>query len=117
MSSFVVTIDQGSSATKALGFDHQGRQTYRSSRPLKIERLKPGHVEQNPIHVLEETRLALDEVLSSTHAEGHEVEAIGFWKEIQDLFHGDQTFHPQISQSECQNLLNGWHKFLKDQGL
>ena len=77
MSSFIVTIDQGSSATKVLAFDHQGQQTYRSSRSLKIDRPQPTHVEQDPVHVLEETRAALEEVVSSIYADGHEVVSIG----------------------------------------
>jgi glycerol kinase len=77
LSSFIVTIDQGSSSTKVLGFDHQGQQAYRSSRSLKIDRPQPTHVEQDPVHVLEETRAALEEVVSSIYANGHEVVSIG----------------------------------------
>ncbi len=77
MSSFIVTIDQGSSATKVLAFDHQGRQAYRAFRSLKIERPQPAHVEQDPAHVLEETRAALEEVVSSIYANGHEILSIG----------------------------------------
>ena len=77
MGSFVVTIDQGSSATKVLAFDRQARQLYRSSRPLRIERPSPAHVEQDPLHVLRETKFALDEVLSSIFNDGHKVMAIG----------------------------------------
>jgi glycerol kinase len=72
-----VTIDQGSSATKVLAFDHQGRQTYRAFRSLKIERPQPTHVEQDSVHVLEETRRALEEVVSSIYADGHEILSIG----------------------------------------
>jgi glycerol kinase len=77
VTSFIVTIDQGSSATKVLAFDRQGHPIYRSSRSLKIERPFPAHVEQDPIHVLQETKLALDGVLSSIFEDGHEVMAIG----------------------------------------
>ena len=77
MSSFIVTIDQGSSATKVLAFDHQGRETCRAFRSLKIERPQPTHIEQDPIHVLEETRKALEEVVSSIDREGHEILSIG----------------------------------------
>jgi glycerol kinase len=77
VSSFIVSIDQGSSATKVLAFDHEGQQTYRSSRSLKIDRPQPNHVEQDPVHVLEETRAALEEVISSIDADGHEILSIG----------------------------------------
>jgi glycerol kinase len=77
LNSFIVTIDQGSSATKVLAFDHQGHQSYRSFRSLKIERPRPGYVEQDPVHVLGETRAALEEVVSSIYADGKEILSIG----------------------------------------
>lgn len=77
MNCCIVTIDQGSSGTKVLAFDRRGEVVYRSSRPLKILRSSPTHVEQSPLHVLAETRSALEEVLSSIHHDGHEVAAIG----------------------------------------
>lgn len=78
MASFILSVDQGSSSTKVVAFDRQGRQTYRSSLPLEIERPRPTHVEQNPIHVLQETRLALEKVISAILADGHEIIGIGF---------------------------------------
>lgn len=77
MNSFIVAIDQGSSATKVLAFDQQARLAYRSSRSLTIERPQPTHVEQNPLDVLEKTRAALEEVLSAVYRDGHEASAIG----------------------------------------
>ena len=77
MSSFVVAIDQGSSSTKVLAFDRQGRHVYRSSHALKIERPEPAHVEQDPVHVLQETRQALDEVITSVYGDGHEILSLG----------------------------------------
>jgi glycerol kinase len=77
LNSYVVAIDQGSSATKVLAFDQQAGCAYRSSRSLNIERPQPNHVEQNPLDVLAETRTALEDVLSAIYAEGHKVSAIG----------------------------------------
>ena len=77
MSSYIVTVDQGSSSTKVLAVDHEGHQAYRSFRPLRIARPQPGHVEQDPVHVLQQTRAALEEVISSVHAAGGEVIGIG----------------------------------------
>ncbi len=77
MSSYIIAIDQGSSSTKVLAIDRQGQQAYRFSRPLRIERFHRTRVEQDPTHVVEETRRALEEVLSSIHGGGHDVLAIG----------------------------------------
>ena len=72
MSSLIITIDQGSSATKVLAFDHQGQAVYRSSRPLRMERPLPSYVEQDPAHVLEEPKVVFVEVLSAVFIEGHD---------------------------------------------
>jgi glycerol kinase len=60
-----------------LAFDHQGRQTYRVSCFLRIERPQTTNVRQDPIHVLEETRRALEEVVSSIYVGVHEILSIG----------------------------------------
>ncbi len=73
----IVTIDQGSSGTKALAFDPQARMVCRSSRLFNIERPLPGHAEQDPLVLLEGTQKALTEVLTSVHADGYQVSAIG----------------------------------------
>ena len=77
MNSYIIAIDQGSSSTKVLAIDRDGHLAYRSSRPLRVDRPQPDHVEQDPIHVVEETRTALEEVIASVDADGHEVFAIG----------------------------------------
>lgn len=77
MSRFIVTIDQGSSGTKVLAFDQRGEVAYRSSRPLELLRSSPTHVEQSPLHVLEETHSALEEVLLSIHHDDHDIAALG----------------------------------------
>lgn len=106
MDSFIVTIDQGSSATKVLAFDQQARLAYRSSRSLKIERPQPTHVEQNPLDVLDETRRALEEVLSAVHADGHEVSAIGMACQRSSFLFWDRSngkpFTPIISWQDLR---------------
>lgn len=114
MNSFIVTIDQGSSATKVLAFDHQGHQSYRSFRSLKIERPRPGYVEQDPVHVLGETRAALEEVVSSIYADGKEILSIGLACQRSSFLLWDrksgETFTPIISWQDlrakdlCQDL-------------
>ena len=77
MASFVLAVDQGSSATKVLALDPQGRPIYQTSRPLRTERPKPSHVEQDPVHVLEETRDALNQVIASVLGDGHDILCMG----------------------------------------
>ena len=77
MNSYIIAIDQGSSSSKVLAIDRDGHLAYRSSRSLGVDRPWPDHVEQDPIHVVEETRAALEEVIASVDADGHEILAMG----------------------------------------
>lgn len=77
MASFVLAIDQGSSATKVLALDHRSRPVYQASRPLRTKRPMPSHVEQDPAEVLQETRRALNEVISTVSDDGHDISCMG----------------------------------------
>lgn len=77
MASVVVAIDQGSSATKVLALDRQGNPIYQASRPLRTERPNPSHVEQDPLHVLQETRQVLDQVIATVMKDGHDILCLG----------------------------------------
>jgi len=45
---FILAIDQGTSGTKAVVFDHQGRIAAKATEPLKSHFPRPGFVEQDP---------------------------------------------------------------------
>lgn len=47
-SSYILSIDQGTSSTKTIVFDEQGRAVARASEPLKTQYLDNGFVEQDP---------------------------------------------------------------------
>jgi glycerol kinase len=106
LSSLVVAIDQGSSATKVLAFDAEGRPVYRASRPLEILRPLPHHAEQDPIHLLKETLAALNEVLSSIFADGHEAVCIGLACQRSSFILWDRStgkpFFPVISWQDVR---------------
>jgi glycerol kinase len=46
---WILAIDQGTTNTKALLIDHEGRATHRSSVPVDILQPQPGFVEQDPL--------------------------------------------------------------------
>ena len=50
-SSYVLAIDQGTSGTKTIIFDEQGKICAKATEPLKTLYLNNGHVEQNPDEV------------------------------------------------------------------
>ncbi len=127
MNSLIVSIDQGSSATKVLAIDPQAQVVYRSSRPLKIERLQPTHVEQDPLHVLEETEEVLEEVLSVVHAKGDAVSAIGLACQRSSFLlwdrKGGKPFTPIISWQDlrakdlCEPLISHRNGIYQKTGL
>lgn len=50
---WILAIDQGTTNTKALLVDHEGRTVYRASASLEILQPQPGFVEQNPLALLQ----------------------------------------------------------------
>jgi glycerol kinase len=45
---------------------------------------------------------------------------VGFWKnteEIQNIIGGKETYYPQISSAQRQDLLDGWHDILRGRGI
>jgi len=46
---WILAIDQGTTNTKALLFDREGKAVHRSSAPLELLQPQPGWVEQNPL--------------------------------------------------------------------
>src|SRR5580704_4104227 len=46
---WILAIDQGTTNTKALLVDREGRSVYRASAPLEILQPQPGFVEQDPL--------------------------------------------------------------------
>ncbi len=84
-------------------------------------------MEQDPLHVLEETRRALDEVLSSVHADGHEVSAIGLACQRSSFLLWDRSngkpFTPIISWQDlrakhlCETLSSHRNEIYQKTGL
>jgi glycerol kinase len=76
MTAFVLAIDQGTTNTKALALDADGRIVARHSVPTPISYPQPGWVEQSGAEIWRATTAAIDGCLSALPAEGN-VAAIG----------------------------------------
>lgn len=59
----ILSIDQGTSSTKALLFDRNGRVVRKGVAPLQTIHFSNGFVEQNPLDILTSVRLAVQECL------------------------------------------------------
>ena len=73
----VGAIDAGTSGIRFVLFDAHARPLDTAYRAVRISTTKPGWVEQDPHHLLEETFEVLDEVLSRSGSPGKALVAIG----------------------------------------
>lgn len=62
---YILGIDQGTSGTKALLFDTQGKPVAKGSETLKTSYLENGHVEQEPEHIIENVLAAVGKCLDA----------------------------------------------------
>ncbi|MGB0437521.1 MAG: glycerol kinase GlpK [Mycobacterium sp.] len=77
MADFVAAIDQGTTSTRAMIFDHSGREIGRHQ--LEHEQILPraGWVEHNPVEIWERTASVLMSVLNSTKLQADDLAALG----------------------------------------
>jgi glycerol kinase len=64
---YFLAIDEGTSSTRAMLYDEQGRRCYKSQQSLTTAYPKSGWVEQDPDEIWEKTCLAIREVLSQVN--------------------------------------------------
>lgn len=77
MTDFVAAIDQGTTSTRAMIFDHSGREVGRHQ--LEHEQILPdaGWVEHNPVEIWERVGSVLQSALNSTNLTGGDIAALG----------------------------------------
>src|SRR5262249_40775514 len=73
---YILAIDQGTSGTKALVFDEQGKVHARSSEPLKTQYLNNGFVEQVPEEILQNVLTSVKKCVTSFVDAGNSVDDI-----------------------------------------
>ncbi|AGA77550.1 FGGY family carbohydrate kinase [Echinicola vietnamensis] len=73
---FILSIDQGTSGTKALVFDAQGKQVAKATVPLKTHYLDGGLVEQDPEDIYQNVLKAVGICLADFQFQGHPLDAI-----------------------------------------
>ncbi|WP_323958505.1 glycerol kinase GlpK [Arthrobacter sp. JZ12] len=77
MPQYVIAIDQGTTSSRAIVFDHQGNIV--SSGQKEHEQIfpKPGWVEHNPIEIWDNTREVIGNALSKANLTRHDIAAVG----------------------------------------
>ena len=77
MAEFIAAIDQGTTSTRCMIFDHDGAEVARHQ--LEHEQILPraGWVEHNPVEIWERTASALMSVLNATNLSSEDIAALG----------------------------------------
>ncbi|MCB0948340.1 MAG: glycerol kinase GlpK [Mycobacterium sp.] len=91
MADFVAAIDQGTTSTRAMIFDHSGREIGRHQ--LEHEQILPraGWVEHNPVEIWERTSSVLMSVLNSTNLQAEDLAALGITNQRETAFVWNKT--------------------------
>jgi glycerol kinase len=77
MAEFIISVDQGTTSTRAMIFDHSGAEIGRHQ--LEHEQILPeaGWVEHNPVEIWERTASVLTSVLNKTNLQPSDLAALG----------------------------------------
>lgn len=74
--SYILAIDQGTSSTKTLLFDGEGRVVARASEPLQTHYFNDGFVEQDPDEIFQNVLTSVGKCIETFVAEGGDLKAI-----------------------------------------
>jgi glycerol kinase len=75
--SYILSLDQGTTSTRAILFDRQGHSVAMHQKPIRQIYPKPGWVEHDPVEIWESARECIDGVIISAGIEDTQIEAIG----------------------------------------
>jgi glycerol kinase len=116
MSKYILSIDQGTSSTKALIFDEQGKAVAKGSEPLHTHYFPDGFVEQEPAVIIENVRAAVQKCLLAFQQGGGDINAIQcigisnqretfvLWDEKGQPLHNAVVWQCKRSIEICQRL-------------
>lgn len=72
----ILAVDQGTTNTKALLFDREGRAVFRTACGVSLQQPKPGYIEQDPLELWRSTRSVLQGCALHAAANGQIIEGI-----------------------------------------
>lgn len=75
-SNYIMAIDQGTSSTKTIIFDHNGKAVARAAEPLQTIYLPGGFVEQNPEAIYGNVLVSVQKCISAFSTAGGDITAI-----------------------------------------
>ncbi|QMW06158.1 FGGY family carbohydrate kinase [Spirosoma foliorum] len=114
--SYILAIDQGTSSTKTLLFDAEGRVVARASEPLKTNYFGDGYVEQVPDEIFRNVLTSVGKCIGTFAAEGGDLKAINacgisnqretfiVWDESGEPLHNAVVWQCKRSIGVCERL-------------
>ncbi len=75
--SYILSLDQGTTSTRAIVFDREGHSVAIAQKPIGQIYPKPGWVEHDPVEIWESVREVMDGALKSAGIVATQIEAIG----------------------------------------
>ncbi|MDX6687454.1 MAG: glycerol kinase [Baekduia sp.] len=77
MATYAAALDQGTTSTRAMIFDHSGKVVSVAQKEHEQIFPKPGWVEHDPMEIWERSKEVLDEALSSANATADDIAGLG----------------------------------------
>ena len=123
MKKFIVSIDQGTTSTRSILFDLDGKPIFVSQKPLKQYYPKNGWVEHDPNEIWISTKKVLNEVINKSNKIKGKILTIGITNQRETTLRWDKNtgkciYNAIVWQDRrtfkyCQNLKNkGYEKII-----
>jgi len=122
MNSYILSIDQGTSSTKTIIFDEEGKAVAKGAEPLKSYFSEGGFVEQDPEEIYQNVLLSVRKCLEEFRSKGGElktIKACGISNQRETFVVWDKAGKPlynavvwqcKRSVKICERLKNGGHE-------
>ena len=91
MSDFIISIDQGTSSTRAVLFNQKGQVFGIAQTELTQIYPQPGYVEHDPMEILDSTYQVLEDILTHESLQGSEVLAMGITNQRETVVVWDKS--------------------------
>ncbi|MFN8097054.1 MAG: glycerol kinase GlpK [Dermatophilaceae bacterium] len=91
MPTYVLAVDQGTTSTRAIVFDHNGRVVASDQREHAQILPRPGWVEHDPMEIWENTRLVIGGALAEANLDASAIAAVGITNQRETTVVWDRT--------------------------
>jgi glycerol kinase len=94
-SAYILSIDQGTTGSRAIIFDQEGRIKGQSYQEIKQFYPKPGWVEHDPVQILKSVQITIKNAIQKSHINPHQLSCIGITNQRESVVLWDpQTGKP-----------------------